>query len=77
MRRNRHITPVTRGPQKAQTVQQLKYETLLVYMLNGLELVFGSFAALGETSNALQGLIETLPYKGYFGGGGSGTGTTS
>ncbi|NUM56599.1 MAG: hypothetical protein HUU46_23460 [Candidatus Hydrogenedentes bacterium] len=78
MRTNRHIYEVTKSPRMAQTVQQLKYDTLLVYLTNGINLVFGSFASLGEVSNSLQGLITVLPYKNFYGGGTtSGGGGTS
>jgi hypothetical protein len=78
MRRANHISNLTKSPQRAQTVQQLKYETLLVYLSNGISLTFGMFANLGETSNAIQGLIGVLPYKSFYNGGdGTSGGTTS
>lgn len=63
----KHLTPITKTPQMAQTVQQLKFQTILDIML-------GVAVSLGETSNSITGLIGTLPYKGFFGGGGGGTG---
>ena len=73
MMRKLHIVSVSRSPRQAQTVQQLKYDTLLVYLNNGVSLIFGMITNLAETTNSLQSFPGTLPYKGYFGGGGGST----
>ena len=73
MPRRFHLASISRAPRQAQTVQQLKYDTLLVYLNNGLTIVFGLFSTLGETSNALENFPGTLPYKGWFSGGGDTT----
>lgn len=74
MKTSGHIRVVTRSPKKAQTVQQLKFDTILVYVTNGFNLVFGIGNNIGETSNALQGLVDVLPYKNFYGGGGTNSG---
>ena len=73
-----HLTPVSKRPSKAQTVQQLKFDTILVYLNNFLSLTDATWALFGDISNnGIQPLIATLPYKNYFGGGGdTGGGTT-
>lgn len=70
MSKQRHLKMVGKSPQQAQTVQQLKYETLLVYLTNGFDLILGNMVNLAEVSNSLEGFIGALPYKGVFGGGG-------
>ena len=70
-----HLTVITRTPCKAQTAQQLKFETIMVYLNNFLSLQGGLYSILGELSNeGITPLIGTLPYKQYFGGGGTDTG---
>jgi len=61
-----HIVLLTKTPSQAQTVQQLKFDTLLQYLTNALTL----FADLGTTANSISG---ALPYKAFFGGGGTTT----
>jgi hypothetical protein len=70
MTKSRHLTAVTRSPRQAQTALQLKYDAILVYVENFYLLGLGLLANIGDQSNAITGLIEVLPFKGFFGGGG-------
>lgn len=65
-----HIRHVTRRPAAAQTVQELKYDTWLVYIENFYTLIDGGMVFMAQVSNFMAELGPTLPYKGFFGGGG-------
>ncbi|MCC6153990.1 MAG: hypothetical protein IT367_09545 [Candidatus Hydrogenedentes bacterium] len=72
-----HMRFVTRRPAAAQTVQQLKYETLLVYIDNAYTLALGGLVGAANISNIFFDLGGSIPYKNFFGGSGSGGGGTS
>lgn len=71
---------VSKRPARAQTVQELKYETLLVYIDSAYLLLSASYfpiAAMTDIFGEL-GLSGNIPYKQFFGGGSdSGGGGTS
>ena len=73
MLRTKHVLAISKSPKQAQTVQQLKYETILIYMTNGLGLISGLMANVADLSNSLENFAGSLPYKGFFNGGGGTT----
>ncbi|MCC6797003.1 MAG: hypothetical protein IT366_17945 [Candidatus Hydrogenedentes bacterium] len=69
-----HLQLLTRRPATAQTVQELKYDTLLVYIQNAYTLAFGGIVGAANISNIFFELGGSIPYKNFFGGGGSSSG---
>ena len=69
-----HMRFVTRRPAAAQTVQQLKYDTLLIYIENAYTLAFGGLVGIANVANIAFDISGSLPYKNFFGGGGSTSG---
>lgn len=70
MNGSKHMRLISRSPRRAQTALQLKYDTILVYLENGLFLTLSLYSTLAAASSNFNGLIQVLPYKGFFGGGG-------
>lgn len=74
LKRN-HLRILTQKPATAQTVQQLKYETLLVYMESAYIFADGGLQFFYRANNFFADLSPNIPYKNFFGsGGGSGGG---
>ncbi len=73
-----HLTVLSRRPAQAQTVQELKYETLLVYLDNAFDMAGNAWFFMAAAADVFGelGLSGNIPYKTFFGGGsGSGGGT--
>ena len=73
--RNRHLTTVTKRPARAQTVQQLKFETLLVYIDSAFMFATSGLLGLSYVADLFGELGPSIPYKNFYGGSGSGGGT--
>ncbi len=74
--RNRmnHLTALSKRPARAQTVQQLKFDTLLVYIDNVFTYAQSGLLAGAYIADLFGDLGPSIPYKNFFGGSGSGSG---
>mgnify|MGYP003473453894 CR=1 FL=1 len=72
-----HLKALSKRPARAQTVQELKYDTLLVYLDNAYLMAGNAWFFMAAAADVFGelGVSGNIPYKAFFGGGaGSGGG---
>ena len=74
--RNRmnHLTALSKRPARAQTVQQLKFDTQLVYIQNAFIFAQSGLLAGAYVADLFGDLGNSIPYKNFYGNGGAGSG---